>query len=153
MVVLRAQNTKSRKSRAIPLNEDIVRELREFRRLQGAAIGRVPRREDRVFLSPVGCPWPKATTNPMRIFDRILERAGIDKKNVEGKLDLHAIRHTALTQFFRNGATLTQVQAIAGHSDPKLTMQVYTHLDVEDLRSAVEGASKQPDSVEAKEAR
>lgn len=107
LVVLRAQNTKSRKSRAIPLTEEHVQVLRRLRRLQGAAIGRVPRREDRVFLSPVGCPWPKATTNTMRIFNRILERAGIDKRSAEGKLDLHAIRHTALTRFARNGATQT----------------------------------------------
>ena len=89
----------------------------------------------------------------MRIFDRILERAGIDKKNVEGKLDLHAIRHTALTRFARNGATLSQLQAIAGHSDPKLTMQVYTHLNVEDLRSAVELPQEHTKTLEAKEAR
>ena len=31
-----------------------------------------------------------------------------------------------------------QVQRLMGHSDPKLTAQVYTHLDVEDLRSAIE---------------
>ena len=153
VVVLRAQNTKSRKSRPIPLNKDLVRELREFRRLQGAAIGRVPRREDRVFLSPVGCPWAKATTNPMRIFDRILERAGIDKKSVEGKLDLHAIRHTALTRFARNGATQSQLQAIAGHSDPTITARIYTHLNVEDLRSAVEGPTRGTEAADAKEAK
>ena len=89
----------------------------------------------------------------MRIFDRILERARIDKLGIEGKLDLHALRHTALTRFVRNGATPSQVQAIAGHSDPKLTMQVYTHLGVEDLRSAVEGPNIKTESVEAKEAR
>jgi site-specific recombinase XerD len=33
---------------------------------------------------------------------------------------------------------LVQVQRLMGHSDPKLTAQVYTHLDVEDLRQAVE---------------
>jgi integrase len=26
-----------------------------------------------------------------------------------------------------------------GHSDPKLTAAIYTHLDTEDLRAAVEG--------------
>jgi site-specific recombinase XerD len=38
----------------------------------------------------------------------------------------------------RNGVGLVQVQRLMGHSDPKLTAQVYTHLDVEDLRRAVE---------------
>ena len=30
-------------------------------------------------------------------------------------------------------------QRMLGHSDPKLTARVYTHLEVEDLRAAVEG--------------
>lgn len=38
----------------------------------------------------------------------------------------------------RNGVGLVQVQRLMGHSDPKLAAQVYTHLDVEDLRQAVE---------------
>lgn len=41
-------------------------------------------------------------------------------------------------QLARNGVGLVQVQRLMGHSDPKLTAQVYTHLDVEDLRRAVE---------------
>ena len=42
---------------------------------------------------------------------------------------------------------------VAGHSDPKLTMRVYTHLNVEDLRSAVEGPNIKTETVEAKEAK
>jgi integrase len=37
-----------------------------------------------------------------------------------------------------NEVGLVQVQRLMGHSDPKLTAKVYTHLDVEDLRKAVE---------------
>ncbi len=40
----------------------------------------------------------------------------------------------------RSWAGLLHVQRLLGHSDPKLTAQVYTHLDVEDLRGAIEGA-------------
>ena len=32
---------------------------------------------DVVFLSPDGRPWGRYSTNPMRIFDRLLDRAGI----------------------------------------------------------------------------
>ncbi len=38
----------------------------------------------------------------------------------------------------RHGVGLVQEQRLMGHSDPKLTAQVYTQLDVEDLRRAVE---------------
>ena len=42
------------------------------------------------------------------------------------------------TRLARAGAGLVQTQRLLGHSDPKLTAQVYTHLDVEDLRGSVE---------------
>jgi site-specific recombinase XerD len=74
----------------------------------------------------------------MRIFDRTLVRAGIERVNVDGrKLDIHALRHTFGSRLARRGVGLVQVQRLLGHSDPKLTAQVYTHLDVEDLRRAV----------------
>ncbi len=34
----------------------------------------------------------------------------------------------------RAGVPLSHAQAALGHSDPKLTAQVYTHLQAEDLR-------------------
>ncbi len=37
-----------------------------------------------------------------------------------------------------NTQGLTQAQALLGHSDPKLTASLYTHLDASDLRDAVE---------------
>ena len=38
----------------------------------------------------------------------------------------------------RRGVALVVTQRMLGHSDPKLTARVYTHLEVEDLRAAVE---------------
>ena len=37
-----------------------------------------------------------------------------------------------------NGVGLSQAQKLLGHSDPKLTAAIHTHLDTEDLRAAVE---------------
>jgi integrase len=39
----------------------------------------------------------------------------------------------------RRGVPLVVAQRVLGHSDPKLTAKVYTHLEVDDLRVAVEG--------------
>lgn len=38
-----------------------------------------------------------------------------------------------------NGVGLAQAQRLLGHSDPKLTASIYTHIEPEDLRDAVEG--------------
>ena len=89
----------------------------------------------------------------MRILDRLLDRAGIAKVDPQGqKLDIHALRTTCASRMARRGVPLVITQRWLGHSDPKLTAQHYTHLDVEDLRAAVERAPAE--SVErVKEAR
>jgi len=75
----------------------------------------------------------------MRILNRLLVRARIPKIDPEGrKIDIHALRHTAASRLARNGVPLAHTQRILGHSDPKLTAVVYTHLDVEDLRASIE---------------
>lgn len=54
------------------------------------------------------------------------------------KIDIHALRHTIASRLARNGVGLSQAQKLLGHSDPKLTAAIYTHLEAEDLRAAVE---------------
>ena len=72
-------------------------------------------------------------------FRAVLDRAGIPVVDARGeKLDVHALRYTAATRMARNGVPLAVAQRLLGHSDPKLTAQVYTQLDTEDLRGAVE---------------
>lgn len=138
LLLLRAENTKSRKARSIPLTVRLTEALKATRVAQQALRGRLPQIADRVFLAPTGTPWGSYTTNPMRIFDRILERAGIPRVDARGeKLDIHAIRHTFASRLARKGVGLPQAQRLLGHSDPKLTASIYTHLDADDLRGAI----------------
>ncbi len=45
----------------------------------------------------------------------------------EGRVvDFHALRATYITMLVKGGATVKQAQDLARHSDPKLTMNVYT---------------------------
>jgi integrase len=141
VIVLRAENTKSRKQRAIPLSEDLGQELVRLRALHEAVLGRLSNAQDAVFLSPDGVRWGSPTTNPMRILDRLLLRAGIRKVDAGGqKVDIHGLRTTCASRMARRGVSLAIVQRWLGHSDPKLTAQHYTDLGVEDLRAAVERA-------------
>lgn len=39
----------------------------------------------------------------------------------------HLLRHTYITQLFEAGLDIKQVQYLAGHSSPDVTLQVYTH--------------------------
>ena len=75
----------------------------------------------------------------MRIFDRLLDSAELEKIDASGqKLDIHALRHTYGTRLLRAGVGLHQVQKLMGHSSPELTARVYAHLVSDDLRDAVE---------------
>jgi integrase len=141
-LVLRAENTKSKKRRVLPLREQLAVVLKGLRVTQERILGRVPAPSEPVFLSPEAVKWMKATNNAMRLFRRVLKRAEIPRLDIEGrKIDIHSLRHTFGSRLARNGVGLVQVQRLMGHSDPKLTAQVYTHLDVEDLRQAVNTVS------------
>ena len=74
----------------------------------------------------------------MRILIRLLDRAGIPRVDAQSaKIDIHSLRHTFASRLAKNGVGLAQAQRLLGHSDPKLTTAIYTHLDAEDLRGAI----------------
>lgn len=57
--------------------------------------------------------------------------AGIDKN-----VTPHTFRHSTITDYIRNGAPMAIVQQIAGHSNIQTTIDIYTHVQVSDQRSA-----------------
>lgn len=139
VLTLRAENTKSRRTRAIPIREGFLVRLRALAKLHEAVFGQPPQRSAHVFLSPQGEVWPRASCNVMRVFSRVRERAKIPRVDADGgKLDIHALRHTFASRLCRAGVGLVHAQNLLGHSDPRLTAAIYTHLDVEDLRKAVQ---------------
>jgi hypothetical protein len=61
--------------------------------------------------------WPKAIPRPMRF---------------------HDLRHTTATLLLRAGVDAHRVQRLLRHRDVRTTTMIYGHLDVEDLRAALE---------------
>ncbi len=53
-------------------------------------------------------------------------------------VDFHALRTTYITLVVKSGASVKEAQELARHSDPKLTMNVYTKLGIHDLTGALE---------------
>ena len=136
---LRAETTKSGRSRVVPLRAEFVGELLALRAVHQRVRLRLVQPGDRVFLSPDGANWAAYTTNARRLLRRVLERAGIARADALGRVvDVHALRHTAASRMARNGVPLLVTQRVLGHADPKLTARVYTHLELDDLRTAVE---------------
>jgi integrase len=65
--------------------------------------------------------------NAVRLsWDRLVRRAGIED------LNLHDLRHEAITRFFERGLNVVEVAAISGHRELKM-LQRYTHLRASDL--------------------
>jgi len=78
-----------------------------------------------VFASKTGTPLDPS--NAYHRLQRVGREVGIDN------LRPHDARHAALTMLARGGIGPAQIQAFAGHADPKVALSVYTHLDVSDL--------------------
>lgn len=52
--------------------------------------------------------------------------------------DFHALRHTFITNLARADVSPKVAQTLARHSDIRLTMDIYTHVDREQQVSAIE---------------
>jgi integrase len=57
-----------------------------------------------------------------RVFEPALEVAGI------ADFTFHELRHTAVSQLIASGADIVTISKIIGHSNPSVTLNVYSHL-------------------------
>lgn len=73
-----------------------------------------------------------------RTYKMFLRWAGLDPDAYR----FHDLRHTAITDWIESGADPKTAQALAGHSDPAVTMRIYAHARAGSMRPAVEAAQK-----------
>lgn len=117
-------NTKSKKTRRIPINSTLRQILIESK-LKSAG-------NAYVFLSTKGDRY-KRHDSLKQIFSRACKLA-----KIEG-LRFHDLRHTSATRMIESGANIVAVSRILGHADLKTTMR-YAHPE-ESLKDAVERLS------------
>ncbi|MBK7876312.1 MAG: site-specific integrase [Planctomycetes bacterium] len=142
LLTRRGETTKNGKTRVLPLRRDYVNELVALRPIHERVLWRDVLPTDRLFLTPEGSPWDPISNNALRIFRRLLECAEIDRTDTRGHvIDLHALRHTCATRLARSGVPITTTQKLLGHSTVELTARYYTHVEVEDLRDAIESVA------------
>ncbi len=150
VLVVRAETAKAGVSRQIPLRDELRERLVRLRSVNALVLGRALTAGDALFLSPRGKPWCAPSNNVRRCLHRLLLAAGIKRYDELGEqIDVHALRHCFVSRLARAGVPLIHAQRLAGHSDPKLTAQVYAHVEVEDLRGAVERLGLRPGEAAA----
>lgn len=119
-----ANNSKSKKVRAVPLNETAIQVLETVPRVEGSPYVFTSARSKSGQFNDIKKSWT-----------RIRERAGLPD------LRLHDLRHQYASLLVNGGRSLYEVQAILGHSDPTITMR-YAHLSASSLQEAAETAAQ-----------
>jgi len=121
LITIEHTNTKSKKTRRIPINSFLYKVLLEQKLKVGST--------NYVFLNSLGRPY-KRHDSVKQAFNGACKRA-----NIKG-LRFHDLRHTAATRMIEAGVSIFSVSLILGHQSLKMTMR-YAHPDVS-LREAVE---------------
>ena len=88
-----------------------------------------PEAKDFAFVNRYGRPMTRAMV--FTIVRRLCDEAGITKT-----VSPHTLRHSFATHLLQNGADLRVIQQLLGHED-LATTEIYTHLNVQDLRQAI----------------
>ncbi len=128
-----ATNSKSKRLRAIPLNDAAMAEIN--------ALDTKGEYEHLFINKRTKLPY----VNIAKVWEDLRKKAGLPK------LRLHDLRHQFASFLVNDGQSLYTVQQILGHSDPSVT-QRYAHLSVTALQNAANSASKQIQSAKVPKA-
>ena len=129
-VQVEGKHAKSGRAATLPLRGDLADDLRKhIERSAEVSGGEVP---------PDAPLFDIDWRNLLRTFNLDLVAAGIPKRDAQGRtVDVHCLRHTFATLLARNGVSPGIAQKLMRHSDIRLTMNTYTHLELADTACAV----------------
>lgn len=119
---------KGSKQRLVPLSP-VAEEWFGYWMQERATWPLKPESRDIAFVNRYGRPLTRAMV--FTIIRRLCAEAGITKT-----VSPHTFRHSFATHLLQNGADLRVIQQLLGHED-LATTEIYTHLNVQDLRQAI----------------
>jgi integrase len=120
-IVLDAKHEKARRGATIPLRSDLASDLQLW-------IG--SRRDGPLF---------RISPNAIKVFDRDLRFAGIEKRDARGRVAcLHSLRHTHGTLLTKAGVPPRVVQAALRHASPEFSMKMYVDPKLLDVARALD---------------
>ena len=126
MVSVEACSSKRRRNDTLPLHSSLVDQLRLWLAAKHGPLWS-------------GTWTSRRCANTARMVPSDLKRAGIAYRDEQGRVvDFHALRHTFITQLARSGVHPAKAKELARHSTIVLTMDVYSHVEANELRGALE---------------
>jgi integrase/recombinase XerD len=111
--------------RTIPLNEEVLHMLRQYRLARGTA-----KAHEAFFRSREGGAMSRNT-----VYERVRRHGR--KARIEKRVYPHRLRHTFATELIKAGVNLVTVRDLLGHRLVTST-QIYIHLTARDLREAAD---------------
>jgi integrase/recombinase XerD len=143
---------KGQRDRVVPLTETASFWLTRYvtaarpELAAGKLWGKGKRRGQPKIIPPTSALWLSVTGRRLSyqmIADRIRDYA----LQAEVKASVHTFRHCCATHLLRRGASVRHVQQLLGHRDLNTT-EIYTHLELADLKQAIESAAASAHVIE-----
>lgn len=119
---------KGNKQRLVPISPEADKQLGYWLE-DRCQLDIKPEAKDIAFLNHYGRQLTRAMI--FTIVKRLAQLAGINKT-----ISPHTLRHSFATHLLQNGADLRIIQQLLGH-ESIVTTEIYTHVDIHDLREAV----------------
>ncbi len=144
VLILDADWTKNRKPGRQPIPKDLAKRLIAYGK-KGNAKDLYERhygRSDARIADIPDNPLLFVSTHPSRELDKDLKAAGIPKSiKGEGKVDFHSLRVCFITNIANAGATVKELQTLARHSNPNITMNTYAKARTDHMAELVNQVS------------
>lgn len=117
-IILPAKSSKHRSEDIIPLRKSIAKKLKKHLAMKLPAASAFPKIPDH--------------TRIAQMLKIDLKKAKIPYKDAGGRYaDFYSLRHTFVSNLAKSGVHPRVAQSLARHSDINLTMQVYSHITLE----------------------
>lgn len=135
MLDVRPSTAKRKKARQVPLN-DLARE---------AITSLLKGRDELGFNDPLTSK-PDGKALSRRAIQEVVHSSSL-KAGINRQIFPHTLRHTFLSKIYSKTGNLKITQTLAGHSNSKLTMDLYVHTTMEEMEDAVSAIMNKKDEV------
>jgi integrase len=133
-LVVRAASAKAKREEVVELAPDAVEALREWQasetRRRWAAVSGTARVFDCVGHGLLKALWADCAFARVAVVghDGRMEQRPIQVTTQDGRVDVHALRHTTATLLCAAGVPVHIAQRLMRHRDPRTTLRVYAHV-------------------------